>query len=365
MSMSTPQFPFTNKDVTTTLVKRYSTVYLIVLSIISLFEVFMIARGIFVFDFARIKHVLYFVSYIFLLTMSLGEVLIIFLNKKGKLKDSWLFYSMYAYCLAIVIWASLISILDSSGSDIPFVYFTIIITIAGLLFINPWYYISTVLASFTAVFLISNKDDLLSGLSGGDLINDIVFIVMCILVAVRQYKSTLKQEKYAWTLNELNYTDHLTGLGNERKYFEVIERINSGISKGRKKFAVTVIDVNGVKVTNDKYGHRFGCHLIVTTGNILPTIFKSSTLFHIGGDEFVGIIEGEDCAHLDARLSEFKEKLEYSDIEFEGKPLFLSAAIGIAKCEDESSYREVFQKADAAMYEDKKIVKETHNIPSR
>ena len=125
------------------------------------------------------------------------------------------------------------------------------------------------------------------------------------------------------------------------------------------------MDVNNIKPTNDTYGHRFGCHLIVRCGHTIPEFFKESKMFHIGGDEFVIIVYGEDYKNLDNILKAYEERLVYSLIEYEGVELIFSIAYGVAKYEPGMKYKDVLQKADNAMYVHKKAVKEKYGMKQR
>lgn len=66
-----------------------------------------------------------------------------------------------------------------------------------------------------------------------------------------------------------------------------------------------MMDLNALKRTNDTYSHRYGCHLVRETWRALPTIFKESILFHIGGDEFIAIAIKNDLLNLDKIMNEF------------------------------------------------------------
>lgn len=190
------------------------------------------------------------------------------------------------------------------------------------------------------------------------------FSVGFVLEFILEYtQNELSESKNKY--KKLSYYDALTGLLNERSYFEEIEKVNELTENGKDDYIVMVMDLNGLKVTNDKYGHRFGCHLVVLTGHILKSIFKTSLLFHVGGDEFQAIIVGEDLVRFDERLKEFTEKLLYTKVTFEDKELILSLAYGFAKSNHSSPYHELFEEADRMLYENKKLIKEKYSIPNR
>lgn len=161
-------------------------------------------------------------------------------------------------------------------------------------------------------------------------------------------------------------TDSLTGLGNEAAYFIKLADLEKKVEDKVAKYAVIVMDVNGLKVTNDTYGHRYGCHLIVKTASIIKeNVFKTSSLFHIGGDEFVVIVEGDDYDNLERTIQKLDSEIEYRKITFEDVDLILSVARGFSSYCEGDRYRDVFQRADNEMYTNKKERKEKYNIKSR
>ncbi len=166
-------------------------------------------------------------------------------------------------------------------------------------------------------------------------------------------------------LDRENKTDALTGLGNETKYTMLVKEIQKKMELGFKDIGIIVCDVNGVKVTNDKYGHHFGCHMIVTAGHNFPMYFKESELFHIGGDEFVIIVLGKDYQNIDEIVSRIRNVLEYQPMTFENINLHLSVAVGYSKYKESDTYHSLFQRADDNMYEEKIRIKTIHNIPLR
>ena len=190
------------------------------------------------------------------------------------------------------------------------------------------------------------------------------FSVGLVLEFILEY--TQKElSKYKEKYKKLSYYDDLTGLLNERSYFEEIEKLNELTENKEDDYIIMVMDLNALKVTNDKYGHHFGCHLVVLTGHILQTIFTESLVFHVGGDEYQAIVLGKDLDRFDDILKEFEEKLLYRKVEFQGKELTLSLAYGYARSNHSSPFHELFEEADKMLYSNKKEIKEKYNIPNR
>ena len=167
-------------------------------------------------------------------------------------------------------------------------------------------------------------------------------------------------------MNQKQEALFITGLLNERSYLASIEEINEGIASGKiNQFAVILMDLNNLKATNDAYGHRFGCHLVVKAGKDLPSIFKSSKLFHIGGDEFLAIVMDEDYERFNQLIEEFDKAFRYSLIEYEGQQLIFSIARGYSSYQKGDKYKDVLQRADEMMYQNKAEIKSTYKMKSR
>lgn len=159
---------------------------------------------------------------------------------------------------------------------------------------------------------------------------------------------------YIVKAHKMAYTDVLTGIGNRNAYFEVKEKLNKKIGKGDLSFAVAIFDINGLKNANDDYGHETGDLMIVSAAEILKKFFKAGTLFRIGGDEFVLLVEN---------VSEEQMKIIFDKISTEVNakiisknevhiPLAISKGFSVYTPED-TEVKAVVQRADAQMYQDK------------
>lgn len=149
-------------------------------------------------------------------------------------------------------------------------------------------------------------------------------------------------------MNVLAYTDNLTGVNNNTAYIHDIAKL----VEQDKKFAIFIIDVNGLKKVNDTNGHDKGNELIITVARCISEVFGEEFVYRIGGDEFVAIktnANDEKCIYLRELL---KQKL------LENKNIVkYSAAIGYSIFKTNKDFEQVFKEADSNMYEDKKNMK--------
>ena len=162
------------------------------------------------------------------------------------------------------------------------------------------------------------------------------------------------------SLDILAYTDSLTGVKNHAAYSHIREKMENKLLRDPHcSFAVAVMDINNLKKTNDAYGHKAGDALIIGATRLLCTIFHHSPVCRIGGDEFVAILENSDYENRDELQRKFMEQMKVTTFFAGNKEHPLTAALGIAvyRPEYHTSFAEVFQEADTAMYENKAQLK--------
>ncbi len=165
-------------------------------------------------------------------------------------------------------------------------------------------------------------------------------------------------ERYMSKMSGYAYRDSMTGVKNKRAYEEAAAKMDEYIAEGDAEFAVIVLDVNDLKDTNDRFGHSQGDELLRQVSDSISDVFKHSPVFRIGGDEFVAILERGDYENREDLLAQLDEDVRRRNEE-KNFPFIVSAARGMAVYDKEkdSSFEDVFGRADNEMYANKKIVK--------
>jgi len=146
--------------------------------------------------------------------------------------------------------------------------------------------------------------------------------------------------------------DGLTGLPNRAVAEDRLEQALARAERRKKSFAVFCIDLDGFKAVNDELGHDAGDELLRSVALAMRgRIRHSDTLARMGGDEFLAIID--ECASDAAAKSVADSLIDSlkSPIIIEGRPLVLSASIGIAMYPaDGQNAAQLKRNADQAMY---------------
>lgn len=346
---------------------KYINIYIFVTAFIILFDIFLISYWhVDNTSYGFLSDTMYLVAYYYSLVLSIASITGLILRKTGKITTLYLAISAHIYGILIYIWGVFVSLLDLDSGISPVVFLSACIFVAGLLVIEPVLFTSLTVISVVIILSFDHVNNYNYFNGAGEIFNFIMCISLISILSFRHYRVIIREAKGQKRLEQLTYYDDLTGLLNERSYMMEVDKINKLIQEGKAPdFAIVVMDVNNVKVTNDTYGHRFGCHLIVRCGHILPSIFKTSKVFHVGGDEFIAILYGEDLNNIEARLEHFDRELRYSIIEFEEKELIFSIARGYSKYDGGEDYRSTFQTADKGMYDNKVSIKSQYNMKGR
>ena len=106
------------------------------------------------------------------------------------------------------------------------------------------------------------------------------------------------------------------------------------------------MDVNGLKKVNDEEGHAVGDQYIVRAAERMKQVFDPGTIYRSGGDEFIVILRNVSEKTLKQK-AEAMRQIQENDEQ-------ISIAVGEFWNDGTVPLREAFQKADNAMYEEKR-----------
>ena len=303
------------------------------------------------------------------LLISLLLILLLLLNKIKKISNYAAAIINHIYAFIIVALATVLCISDLSHGESPMLYITAIVTVAGLFVMDPKFFLLLISLTALAIGLYSIHEPypfFSDNYAIETILISVAFLFAVFLICLHHYNIIKREYKAVTALEKLTYYDELTGLLNERSYMLAVDSIDEAKKIGKsKRFGILMMDLNNLKATNDLHGHHFGCYLIIKCGELLPKYFPTSRLFHVGGDEFIALVEGEDLEHFDKRLANFDSQMLCQEVEYEGKTIILSVARGYAVCEEGQKYQEAYQEADAKMYSFKQEMKKKYDIHVR
>ncbi|MDE6023858.1 MAG: GGDEF domain-containing protein [Lachnospiraceae bacterium] len=147
----------------------------------------------------------------------------------------------------------------------------------------------------------------------------------------------------------LAYVDMLTGIGNRTAYTKMCNDMQS-------LPICIMLDINGLKFTNDNYGHKAGDELIIAAAQSVKAAFMpKGHCFRVGGDEFVVLLDTTYMDDLPNMLQALNDAIAKENVT---RDFPLSIACGYAVPENEQdSYERIYREADEKMYAHKREMK--------
>jgi diguanylate cyclase (GGDEF)-like protein len=151
-------------------------------------------------------------------------------------------------------------------------------------------------------------------------------------------------------VRQLAVTDPMTGLANYRRLLDALDLEIKRSERTSRPFAILLLDMDGLKIINDAYGHLVGSRALCRLANTLLIHCREiDTAARYGGDEFVLVLpetELEAALQVAQRIS---ERLK-SDGELPKLSVSTGAAVYPA---DGASLDELLSAADHALYREK------------
>ena len=164
---------------------------------------------------------------------------------------------------------------------------------------------------------------------------------VAVLAAVRARLERERSAMRRWAL-----TDPLTGAANRRGLAERIEYEVIRHARVRHRFAVAMIDLDGFKLVNDRFGHPAGDELLRdVAASLREAVRDQDTVARLGGDEFCVLAPETDRAGGDHLAERIRESVRRVTTGLDT----LSASVGVGMYPDDGTTASaVLEAADAA-----------------
>ena len=147
-----------------------------------------------------------------------------------------------------------------------------------------------------------------------------------------------------------SHGDNLTGLPNRLALHSDIAKAEANAEVD--EIALAIVDLDGFKAVNDRYGHHVGDAAICHCADILREIIADeATAYRLVGDEYVLMIAGPLAGTLlEGMCRRVIERLSHP-IKVDDRPLTLGASIGLTRTRrgEGVSSSEMLRRADVAM----------------
>lgn len=193
----------------------------------------------------------------------------------------------------------------------------------------------------------------------------VVIALLAVIVAqrriIRVKRRADESEHRADELGKRVYVDALTSVKNKGAFDEHAHDLQSRLDGGESvEFAIGVFDCDDLKTVNDQYGHDKGDEYIKSAAKLICRTFKHSPVFRVGGDEFIVILQDEDYRNRDDLANQFRQSRASSEAAGESwEQARVSMGIAVFDPSVDASLNDAMRRADKAIYEQKRLRKES------
>jgi len=165
-----------------------------------------------------------------------------------------------------------------------------------------------------------------------------------------QAANAIERKSTEERIKHLSFHDSLTGLYNRAYFEEELERYNF---PRYYPLSIVMLDVNGLKIINDTFGHSEGDRLLQHFSQVLISVSRQGDILaRIGGDEFAIILPFTTSEEAHSFCERIKKACQQDKI----KPIYLRLNASLGHTTQEGEYKDtntLLKEADKKMYQDK------------
>ena len=188
----------------------------------------------------------------------------------------------------------------------------------------------------------------------GATLDMLIFMRIAVLRSATRHRDAQRAVKERDTLHSLAHSDPLTGLLNRRGFDDALA-VALGSATAERLLALYVLDLDGFKPVNDRFGHDVGDELLrVAAQRLRSSVRAGDAVARLGGDEFVVMADGLSNQELARELGLKLLDAFRAPFALGQHTCNVTATIGYALAPvDANDASSLLKAADAAMYSGK------------
>lgn len=193
----------------------------------------------------------------------------------------------------------------------------------------------------------------------GDYVRLNLFIMGAIIIpsAIIATLAEVQSRAYQRRLEELAWTDDLTGLLNRRFFLRAAQEECLRMRRAGQTAAIAIIDLDFFKEVNDLYGHGAGDHVLKAVAQIAHTELRGplDKLGRWGGEEFVVLLSDVTPEQARTVCDRLRDRIQSAMVEAGLYQVSLTASFGFCMLHPGADVNACIESADRALYQAKRL----------
>ncbi|MBR4575489.1 MAG: GGDEF domain-containing protein [Lachnospiraceae bacterium] len=181
-------------------------------------------------------------------------------------------------------------------------------------------------------------------------------LIMTLSSALERVRNVRTMQKMIKTLDEMWVFDPMTHVYNRAGFFKFSEEILQKARQEKEDMFFIFLDLDGLKIVNDEYGHEMGDRMICDMADVLRKLRnRGELLMRYGGDEFVVFGKGRTGSEVEEDIVRIRKAMK--ELNDSGDRIYkLDASIGynMVPYDNEKPLSSLIELADQEMYKEKR-----------
>lgn len=172
-------------------------------------------------------------------------------------------------------------------------------------------------------------------------------VVIVIVLAL----TNVTLSSYQRTIEKLAITDKLTGVYNRRAFDLLCKEALRDAARNGTDVTLVMLDIDGFKGVNDRYGHSAGDHVLVSVVRVLQGGVRASDLLcRWGGEEFLVLLKGCPMEHGVRTAEKLRQSVDGLATTVDGEEIRVTISLGVAQYRTGDTDDTLLKRADQALY---------------
>lgn len=144
------------------------------------------------------------------------------------------------------------------------------------------------------------------------------------------FEDVTERVRAAKRLQQIADRDPLTNLYNRRRFHEELERLLADATRRGGELGLLMMDLDGFKPINDRYGHPAGDTVLVEFSHAVASIIRRNEMFfRLGGDEFAVLVPDTDLTQTENLARRIVQRVSDLRFTFGEQSVGISVSLGI------------------------------------